>query len=341
MTLRFKISLFLVGLLTIYLKGLSQDSTFKFSLDSTLFSIVNISSGFSFKYEPEFNFIYHNPDNKAYQRYKTDKYLIEQLPTEKNHERYFELAEALWNINKKSFAEKMFLNIVNSKIKAYNITEYHSSGTLYGYGSFTSNYKNYACVYLTKIYIEKKKFQTALNFLDQAVKKYKVYYTCGVGHNRQQNEYDFLYAACYEGLGYNEKNIDNLLPSFFDWDNKILTKAVQKLYSQKEIKANLKLAEKSISYVGDSEPSEAYIKSNYGAEDEKTDTIRYYGGIGSIILFGKKIDLPSPPLLKDGEKLTREYYVNIFKESSFYDSLSDKKKMNRTTKRIKVRRNGS
>jgi len=283
--------------------------------------------------EWSFDFIYHLPDEEDEKMYESNKYLIDQLPTEKNHVKYIQLAAALWNLEKTKEAEKMFLNIVNSKIKSYTTTYYHSSDipgdtttNSYGYGSSTSNYKNTACLYLTKINIEKKKFQTALAYLEQAIKKYKVTYTCGTGYNMQKNEYDFLYAACYEGLGYHKKNIDMLLPTCLDWDNKILTRAIKRTYSGPEIENYLFKAEKSITCSVDTFLSESVVTSNYGTEEEKKDTIRYYSGSGSIILFNRKIDLPYPHL-EDGEKVLREYYVKLFKESSFYEDLIDKKEI--------------
>jgi len=310
----------------------SQDTTFKIYFDSLVipFSLKDIKWTYQ---QPSFDFIHHLPDDEDEKLYETNKYLIDQFPTEKNHVKYIQLAAALWSLEKIKEAEKMFLNIVNSKIRSYTTTYYHSSDipgdtttNLYGYGSSTSNYKNTACLYLTKIYIEKRKFQTALAYLEQAVKKYKVTYTCGTGYHMQKNKYDFLYAACYEGLGHDKKNIEMLLPTCFEWDNQILIRAIKKTYSKDEIQNYLTKAEHSITCIVDTFLSESHGTSHYGTAEEKTDTSRYYAGSGTIMLINRKIDLPYPRL-GDSEKVSREYYVKLFKESSFYNALIDKKEI--------------
>jgi len=276
----------------------------------------------------EFDFIDHSPDEEDHKNYRSNYYLINQLPTEKNHKKYFSLAVSLWELEKTAQAEKMFLNIVNSTIFSYTSTFYHNSDipgdtttNSYGYGSFTSSYKNYACVYLTKIYIEQKKFAKALVYLDMAVKKYIVVYNCGTGNHWQKREYDFLYAHCYGGLNQNEKVIDLLLPEFLDWNNSLLIKAIKNLYSENEIKKQLEDAERSITCVVDTFQSESYLTHNYGEKNEWKETIRYYAGSGTIKLFMKTIELPYPGL-EDGETLTRDYYVKLFRESNFYTSLT-------------------
>ena len=170
----------------------------------------------------------------------------------------------------------MFLTIVNSKEKYYASTYYHSSDipgdktkNIYGYGSFTSNYKNYSAIYLAKIYLEKKRFDKALQYLEGAVKKYKVTYNCGTGFHRQQEEYDFLYASCYEGLNRHKEVLDLLLPSCLDRNDEIIIAAIKKTYSQKEIQEGLQKAETSIECSLDTFPSYAYQTSNYGTKKSK------------------------------------------------------------------------
>src|SRR5688572_24794009 len=99
-----------------------------------------LEGGFTF--QMAFDFISHFPDDEDVKIYESHKHLIGQLPTEKNHVKYIQLAMSLWDLEKTNFAEKMFLNIVNSKIKSYTTTYYHSSdipgdttSNLYGYGS--------------------------------------------------------------------------------------------------------------------------------------------------------------------------------------------------------------
>jgi|GEM_PF-6729601 len=193
-----------------------QDSLIRYFPKLALEKKFSISS-FSFSTESFFNSIYHYVarGDKAY--FRTHDYLIKSVPNNKNYKDYYEMARILWNLKRTTTAEKMFLKIFYSKASFYTNQYYHSSDVpgdklknKYGYGSFASNYKNFAAVYLAKIYIENKRFSEALYFLNMAVNKYKVVYTCGTGRNQQRNEYDFLYASCFEGLGQDQTVIDFL-----------------------------------------------------------------------------------------------------------------------------------
>lgn len=82
--------------------------------------------------------------------------LTQAQPTPNNYSNYYTLACALWELNRIEEAEKMFLTIVASTEDFYVDTYSGSSDipddtstNLYGYGSYTYNYKNYACRYLT------------------------------------------------------------------------------------------------------------------------------------------------------------------------------------------------
>ena len=320
-------SFFYVYLLTSGLQTYAQDTTIKFTLDTAQLNLYStISLG---RFQPSFNHIYHSPDKKDQQRYKTYKILVGKQPTLKNHELYFSLACTLWELEKIQDAEKIFLTIVNSKEKYYQSTYYHSSDiprvktkNIYGYGSFTSNYKNYSAIYLTKIYLEQKKFDKALQYLEDAVKKYKVTYNCGTGFHRQQDEYDFLYASCFEGLNRHKEVLDLLLPSCLDRNDEIVIAAIKKSYSQKEIQEALQKAETSIECSLDTFPSLAYQTSDYGTKKEKTDTIKYFSGSATITLFDRRINMPVPNL-ENGEHLTKEQFVELFKHSDFYIRLKD------------------
>lgn len=309
----------LVCLLTRGLKTYAQDATLKFTLDTSFFKTISLR-----RFQPSFNYIYHSPDKRDEQRYKKYKSLIGQQPTSKNHEVYYSLACSLWELERIADAEKMFLAIINSQEKYYASTYYHSSDVpgdkeknIYGYGSFTANHKNHAAVYLTKIYLAQKQFEKALQYLEDAVKKYKATYSCGTGFHRQQDEYDFLYASCYEGLNRHNEVIDLLLPSCLDRNDEIIITALKNTYSQKEIEENLKEAEASIKCSLDTFPSYAYETSNYGTKKAKTDTIKYFSGTATITLFDRQVTVPVPNP-ENGERLTREMFVKFFKESEFY-----------------------
>jgi hypothetical protein len=142
-----------------------------------------------------------------YRFYKKHQKLISGDATEKNYSDYFYLACSLWNIHKTAEAESLFLKIVASDLPAYNITYKHSTdipgdttSNSYGYGSYSSHYKNTACLYLAKIYIEKEQFQMALTYVELADKKYIQYYSCGTGYMHYRYKIDGLYECCNEGL---------------------------------------------------------------------------------------------------------------------------------------------
>jgi len=302
----------------------AQDSPINISVDSNFNSFTAISLG---RFTPSFNYLNHSPKTEDEQRYKKHKSLINSLPTKKNYKLYFDLACTLWELEKTVDAEKMFLTIVKSKEAFYTSSTYHSSDipgdtstNIYGYGSFTSNYKNYSCIYLTKIYLEQKKFEKALAFLEDAVKKYKVSYNCGTGFYRQQDEYDFLYASCYEGLNKHKEVIDLLLPSCLERNDEIIVNSIKKVYSAEQIKDLLGNAEASITFTLDSIPSFSYTTSNYGSKNAKTDTIKYVSGIATITLFESQINMPLPNF-ENGQILNRAMIVAIFKESDFYNRL--------------------
>jgi tetratricopeptide (TPR) repeat protein len=325
-------------LLIIGLKGYSQDTIPKLSSDSDSVWISFDSSWLNrwtidssiFGPISLFDYIYHNPEEEDQKRFKRYKRLIDKEPNSKNHKKYFSLACSLWELNKIAEAEKMFLAIVQSEGVFYTESYYHSSDVpgdittnIYGYGSFTSNYKNYAAKYLTKIYLEQKQFDKALNYLEDAVNKYPVIYTCGTGSMMQRNEYDFLYAACYLGLNRNKELLDLLLPQCLERSDDMIIKAIKKSYTQTEIAAYLKEAENSINCSLDSFPSYAYQTTEISKGVEKTDTLEYYSGSATILLFGRLVDIPIP-FPENDQHLTKEWFIKKYKESDLYIKLSAK-----------------
>jgi tetratricopeptide (TPR) repeat protein len=307
--------IFLILFLIRGLNSIAQDTTSK---DSTDFTFIMPESSILFNRQPELNFISHSPDENDYTLYTSHSHLVNQLPNEKNHKKYYELATALWNINKVPLSEKMFLNILNSKIKPYNSP---------GIPGDTLNYKNSACIYLAKICVEQKKFQKALYYLDMAVKKYKVTYSYGTAYIHEQDEYNFLYATCYEGLGMYKKVVELLLPGCLNWDSPMLIRSIKKIYTEKEIKKYLVYAERSLRCSVESFQSTSKVVYDNVQKDEKKDTMRYYAGARTMILFGMKITLPYPSL-EETEQLTKNYYLRCFRKSSFYESLDNKKNSN-------------
>jgi hypothetical protein len=327
---RFQVLLFLFGLLAgSGIKSVGQDTTLYFKTDSLFSRVPGTFSSIRLGDFPDF-YLDHSPEGKDRRCFKKYKYLINQLPTQKNHELYYNLARSLWELKKTTAAEKMFLTIIRSKGSFYSDSYYHSSDipgdktkNIYGYGSYTSNYKNYAAVFLSKIYIEKKQFARALHYLDEAVKKYKAIYTCGTGYNMQHDEYNALYAYCYEGLHWHKKLMNLLLPDCLWANAEKINGAIKALYSQNEIEKELERAAASIKCTLNNYPSYSYISTIHDDNSETHDTISYYSGSARIRLFNKQIDMPVPDL-KNGEHLKKEQFLQLFKESHFYTRLLNK-----------------
>jgi tetratricopeptide (TPR) repeat protein len=303
----------------------SQDSL-KFKIDSTWdFPVISFSaSSLSTDY-----LITHSPAKDDITTCSRFAKLITSEPTIKNHSDYYALACALWELNRLTEAEKMFLKIVNCKESYYEDTYYHSSDitgdtttNTYGYGRFTSNYKNYACRFLTKIYIEEKKFKDALKYLEYADKRYTITFNCGTGNMWYEEEIKGLYGLCYEGSGNYYRIINMFLPDYSNWRNGTLIRAIKKIYNRTEINNYLAKAESSIVCIVDTFKSSSFTTLNYGSENEKTIESKYISGQATMNLFGKQVSLPTPNL-ENGDVVTRERFAREFKESGFYKALTD------------------
>jgi tetratricopeptide (TPR) repeat protein len=277
-----------------------------------------------FRTEPFF----HSPNKNDQALFDTAAYLINSEPTTLNYKTYYLLASALWNLKNIDDAKKMFIKIVKSRESYYEDTYYHSSDvpgdttkSTYGYGNYTANYKNRASTYLTQIYIEQKKYDSAYSYLNEAVNKYKVHYTCGTGYYLQQASYRNLYGLCYEGLGKESELFELLLPYCFNWgENETLIRVIKRKYSKTEMRKHLRDAIHSIQIKIDKEQSSVFFTSNNGQENEKTREIKYYGGTATVTLFGKVVNLPSPGI-ENERPLTKQDFIKVFKGSDFYDRL--------------------
>ncbi|MCF6403568.1 hypothetical protein L3C95_11820 [Chitinophaga filiformis] len=307
--------LLFIFLLTAVLKSYCQDTVLKYTRP--------VVTSFTIKrYQITSDYLHHRPDENDEGNVKIYGYLSNRRPDSNNYEKYYSLACSLWDLNKLEEAKKMFLTIINSKEKYYLASSYHSSdipdnttSNIYGYGSYSSNYKSHAALYLTKIYIEQRQFDKAFSFLEMATKKYEVSYSCGTGYRRQQDEYDFLYACIYEGQKKYDKVMKLLLPACLTRDDKIIVRTIKALYSEGEIKEKLQQAEKSMQCKFDSVPSYSY--SGYSGA---VDTLEYYSGTATMNLFDVAVTIPRPHL-ENGERITKEYFLKEFRESRFYRSL--------------------
>lgn len=273
--------------------------------------------------------IFHNPTKEDSLFCKKYSKLITAEPSNNNHSDYFYLASSLWQLERLKEAEQMFLKIVASNQPYYVKTFNNSSdipgdktSNIYGYGSSTWSYKNSACKYLARIYIEEKKFDQAIKYIKLADEKYIVAQNCGTGQVFYKQEIDGLYSLAYEGLGMYDSIVNMYLPQYFNSSNDVLTRALRKLYSQAEINESLKLAENSIVFVVDTFQSSAFEINNYGKKNETKSEIKYTSGTATMTLFGRQVELPMPNL-KNGESVTKELFVKEFKSSEFYTSLSN------------------
>lgn len=274
--------------------------------------------------------IYHFQSKEDSLFYDKHSDLITSDPSEENYSIYFKLACAAWDLSDTNTAEKMFLKIIDSNEPFYTETYYNSSDipgdtntNTYGYGSFTSNYKNKASRYLCEIYIEKGNFELALKYLKYADKKFRVSYSCGTGNMNYRSEINGLYRYCYEGLHMYDSIISMFLSNFYDYSVGIhLSKAIKKTYSQEEIDNHLEMAVNSIVCIVDTFQSSYFITYNYGKENEKTIEHKYTSGNATITLFGKLISFPIPEI-EEGGSISREIIVKIFLESSLYQNLKN------------------
>jgi tetratricopeptide (TPR) repeat protein len=318
---RFRNLIFSVFLLLLTGTVHAQEDTTALKLDWTFANAPYLITGRAFASGHQ---IEHNASKEDKRFYNRHKKLINAEPTEKNHDDYYEMARALWNLNKTGEAEKMLLKIVASRQPFYEETNHHSSGTTYGYGSYTSNYKHYAYRLLTEAYAEKKLFSKALECLLLADNKYPVSFTCGTGYHWHRNAMNGLYGICYEGLEMYDSIIKFFLPEYDEWGSQsILIRAIKKVYTQAEIEKELEAAENSVVCTVFDTESASHIYYSYGESNETVVVTTYTAGQASINLFGREVQLELPPLA-DGEVVSRELFLQHFKNSAFYSSLLEK-----------------
>lgn len=266
----------------------------------------------------------HSPDAKDSLLYTSKSNLITKLPDTNNAADYYKLACALWEFNQLKEAETMFLRIVSSAVPKYTTTYYHASDVgdtatnIYGYGSYTSHYKNEASIYLSKIYIETNRYNEALNHLNNAVKKYQASYTCGTGYYAQREEYTYLYARCYEGLKKDRRLLSLLLPDCLDRQDEMITNAIKRLYTPQQIKSQLEKAERSLVFIIDS----TYETSmNVDSTDSSPlEAKPLYSGMLTVHLFRKKVSLYCYNI-EPNTRPDRDFFIRKFRDTDFYTRL--------------------
>jgi tetratricopeptide (TPR) repeat protein len=272
--------------------------------------------------------ISHNPGEGDKTLVEKHKNLIVSSPDKHNYHTYSRVATALWNLERIAEAEKMFLRIYYSRADYYNSEYYYDSDipgdkskNKYGYGSFISNYKHYACRHLCEINVERKQFDTAMHFLQEADTLYPLNYNCGTGYHLYRNKMNGLYSICYRGLGKSRLMLDKYLPDCLSFFSMNVAWAIKQTYTKHEIDSLLLFAEESITCTPDTFTSYAIIYRSSGKGDQTEQKITYTSGKGTITLFGVLMDIHAPSL-KEGEVISREHFVKAFRESSFYWSLS-------------------
>lgn len=269
----------------------------------------------------------HDPSKEDTLLYKKYKKLIGTGPTKKNHSHYYELACALWELKKTEEAKQMFLQILNSKESYYCGDYYHSSDLAgrktsgsYSYGSYTSNYKHYACYSLAKIHAERKEFDEALNYIVAADTVYPLHYSCGTGNLLHRDQMLSFYILCYEGQENYKKVVDMLLPSPYYWNMASLARSVKKLYQPTAIRDSLSAAINSLVFIPDSLPTSYSSYENYGKENEVKMEITFMSGHANLCLFGCAAIMHASYM--DQTKTTsREFFVKDFMKSGLYTEL--------------------
>src|SRR4030095_7529198 len=86
--------------LMISIHSFAQDTTLTYTLDSNFIFSVAWNSTHRIIYSPGCSAIYHYPQEEDSNCYKLHHNLIHQMPTEKNHKVYYDLACSLWNLEK-------------------------------------------------------------------------------------------------------------------------------------------------------------------------------------------------------------------------------------------------
>jgi tetratricopeptide (TPR) repeat protein len=267
--------------------------------------------------------LYKNPEKEDSLNETLYKELFFHGATKTNYKKFIAVANSLWQLNEIEKAELMYKAVINSNQPFYTNTKYNWSGTAYGYGSFTSNYKNEAAIALARINIQKKNYRQALQYVTAAITRYKVYYTCGTGTMMYNNEIKALKSHCYQKLKMVDKGIELLLPYAFEGGHCCLTNLLKQKYSSKKLVAILKAAERTMTFIQNKDSSVTQV-TRTGPNDSVVieETRTYLSATATITLLGKKINIPSPELM-DKEVATKEQFVAVFKNSKFYKDLME------------------
>lgn len=205
-----------------------------------------------------------------------------------------------------SKAKETFLKILNSKAND-NEKGGVGSGLM---GEPYANYKNRASKMLANIELRSKRYQEALNYLDET-KKYPYRHFCGNEYAADEIYMAEMYSKCYLGLGQYEKAYDILLPNIMEnglASNSELVNtafyALLKNYNKEELKSQFENSFKNVVAA-----KETRNKNEY--------TLFY------INFLNRKIELNSWELSEMLTETEKEKVLNkMLAESEFYKLLN-------------------
>ena len=219
---------------------------------------------------------------------------------------------------------------MNSDSFFYSNTSYISSDipgdttvSKYGYGSYTFNYKNKSCLFLSRIYLIEEDYDSAQKQLNLAKNTYKATYSCGSGYNYYNGKIDGLQTLCFFGKKEYDKLIKLNLPNYMN-NSKVLIQALRSTYSHEQIVDSLNSAEASLKFAINNSYTTVSTYENYGEENEKEIEYQYLDGKATVLLFGEVVELKPWLNLKADEVATQKMYLNSFRNSSFYQDLLQK-----------------
>jgi tetratricopeptide (TPR) repeat protein len=256
-------------------------------------------------------------------------YLQDSLLNSQNIDYYYDLACSYWNLNQIESSETLFMKIYNSDstAKVASRTSLVRRGEshikILGHGSYLSTLMKDVCIYLCKINIENKKYDTALKFLDAAKNDYKIFSFCGTGMIFQDSEYDLLTGLCLEGMGKYNEALDLLAPTALTHIDEITIRIIKKKYANDQIQKELQKAIDSI--VLPSNENKCYPHRSNNSTDNTTtlNAVTYYSSSFAYITFyNRKYKMPGIQV-NDPTMDNKFIHIAKFKQTYFYRKLVD------------------
>ena len=140
----------------------------------------------------------------------------------------------------------------------------------------------------------------------------------------QIDEYNFLYASSYYGIGMYQDILKILMLEVLERNDEISVKAIKKLYSQNEIEKEITKAENEIKIEIHKEPNYSYSSwTDPKSKKEITDSTLYYPATAKITLFNYEIEMTKNEI-NDLNKINKELFSEEFRKRDFYKNLMKK-----------------